>query len=189
MNYHPFCVAFSTTTLLAIIWSAGLSAQTTIKPYNPAISGDKTGNLIVPHSIRDTPVLANNLRRISSRNGLVTFRLCALYIGGGQLFMKIRLENESSIDYTIAYLRCCIKDRKKARRTASQEITLTPIYTQGLNTEIKSHDQNDGLLVFPKFTIPDEKYIWIELQEKQGSRVLGCKLSGKKILRAQALPH
>jgi hypothetical protein len=39
----------------------------------------------------------------------------------------------------------------------------------------------------PKFTIPDKKYLAIELMEKNGGRHLKVKVHNKKIVRAKLL--
>jgi conjugative transposon TraN protein len=61
-----------------------------------------------------------------------------IYIHKDMLYFQLVLNNNSSISYDINMLRFAICDKKKSKRTASQEIELVPAYTYGNADEVKN---------------------------------------------------
>ncbi len=53
---------------------------------------------------------------------------------------------------------------------------------------VKAGDTNVIVVALPKFTIPDAKYLAIQIMEKNGGRNLKLKIGNKKILKAIKLP-
>jgi len=111
-----------------------------------------------------------------------------LFIHESVMYFRIKLENNSNVSYDISQLRFFIRDQKKAKRTASQEIEIHPLYIYN-NTEI-AVGKSEVCFVFalPKFTIPDKKYLAIQLMEDQGGRHLEIKVKNKKLMQLAVLP-
>jgi conjugative transposon TraN protein len=116
------------------------------------------------------------------------FRVTGVYVKHNVLFLQLRLMNLSSIDYDIGLLNLFIRDRKKRKRTAVQEMEVVPLFTAGNIQSIKGHENTTIVLALPRFTIPDAKYLAIEVMEKSGGRHLQLKVGNGTLIKAQALP-
>ena len=110
------------------------------------------------------------------------------YIKDDIIYYQLRIKNNSPINYGIEVLRFYIRDKKKGKRTAVQENELKPLYVSGNIAQVKSFNQNVIVVALDKFTIPDKKFMGIQVMERNGGRHLMMKLHNKDILRAIPLP-
>ncbi len=123
-------------------------------------------------------------RGVKDKQYGITFRLNGLFIHHNMMYYRIKIENYSSINYDIEQLRFFIRDQKKVKRTASQEIEIKPVYIQNNTSTITSQTSHTFVFAIPKFTIPDKKYLTIQLMEKNGGRHLALKIHNRKIVKA-----
>lgn len=114
-------------------------------------------------------------------------KMSGLYIKGDVLFCRINVQNRSNINYGIDQLRFYIRDQKKSKRTATQELEVTPLYVKGDTSVIAGQTEKVFVYALPKFTIPDKKYLAIEVMEKSGGRHLKIQVYNKTIVRAKLL--
>jgi conjugative transposon TraN protein len=124
---------------------------------------------------------------INDNNYGIRFQLNGLFIRDNMLYFRISLENQSNINYAIEQFRFFIKDQKKSKRTAAQEIELLPLYILNGISEIKSNSDHSLVLAIPKFTIPDRKVLTIQLMEKSGGRNLELRVKNKVVIAAKPL--
>ncbi len=110
------------------------------------------------------------------------------YIKDDIIYYQLRIKNNSPINYGIEVLRFYIRDKKKGKRTAVQENELKPLHVAGNMAQVKSFTQNVIVVALDKFTIPDKKFMGIQIMEKNGGRHLMMKLNNKDILKAIPLP-
>ncbi|WP_207515931.1 conjugative transposon protein TraN [Longitalea luteola] len=115
-------------------------------------------------------------------------RVDGIYIKDNVIFYQLLLDNHSTINYDVDFIRFYIHDKKKSKRTAAQEIELKPLYIAGNVKSVEGMSRNTVSVAFEKFTLPDAKYLAIEIMEKNGGRHLSLKVSNRKIVRAQVLP-
>ncbi len=113
--------------------------------------------------------------------------LYGIYIFKDVLYFHFKLENSSLINYDIDQFRFYIRDKRKVKRTASQEIEIVPQYIDGNVSTVEGHSVNSIVVALDKFTIPDKKYFSIELQEKNGGRHISLKLGNKHLVKARGL--
>lgn len=118
----------------------------------------------------------------------IDFRLNGIFIRDEVMYYRIKITNHSKINYEIDQLRFFIRDTKKIKRTASQEIEIAPIYI--LNNVFKIDAEAENIFVFalPKFTIPEKKYLAIQLMEKNGGRHLEEHVKNTKLVQVTVLP-
>ena len=128
------------------------------------------------------------LRGIRDNRWNIDAAVIGTYIKDDIIYYQLRIKNNSPIDYDIEILRFYIRDKKKDKRTAVQENELKPLYVSGNITQIKSYNQNVIVVALNKFTIPDKKFMGIQIMEKNGGRHLMMKLNNKDILKAIPLP-
>jgi conjugative transposon TraN protein len=110
------------------------------------------------------------------------------YIHDDVMYFQLRIKNNSTINYGIEVLRFYLRDKKKGKRTAVQENELKPLHVSGNISQVKSFSQNVIVVALEKFTIPDKKFMGIQIMEKNGGRHLMMKLSNKDILKSIPLP-
>ncbi len=110
------------------------------------------------------------------------------YIKDDIIYYQLRIKNNSPINYDIEVLRFYIRDKKNGKRTAVQENELKPLYISGNIAQVKSSNQNIIVVALDKFTIPDKKFMGVQIMEKNGGRHLMMKLNNKDILKAILLP-
>jgi len=137
------------------------------------------------NGILDNPA---TMHGIKDRSRGITVHVSGIYIKENVIYYQVQLINDSPIDYDIELLRFYIRDRKKGKRTASQENEVKPIYTAGNTTCVKAIDENMIVVALDKFTIPDAKYLAIEINERSGGRHLLLKVGNRKIIQAVPLP-
>jgi conjugative transposon TraN protein len=125
---------------------------------------------------------------VKDASGDMIARLIGIYIREDVIYYQLDLQNESQIDYDINFLRFYVRDKKRAKRTAVQEDEITPLYTAGNALGVKAGTHNRVVVALNKFTIPDAKYLAIEIGEKNGGRNLLLKVNNRKILKATSLP-
>ncbi|MDB5280682.1 MAG: conjugative transposon protein TraN [Ferruginibacter sp.] len=111
-----------------------------------------------------------------------------IYIKNEIMYYQLNITNSSPVDYDIDVLRFFIRDKKKGKRTAIQETDLKPLHISGNVNQIKANTTSSIVFALDKFTIPDAKYLTVQIMEKNGGRHLSMKVSNKKIMQAIILP-
>lgn len=164
----------------------------TFETMNPTVkdaffsSGDPNEGEIQAYS----NVVANERKKvhgIKDKKYGMRFRLDGLFIRDNVMYYRVKMKNQSNINYDIDQLRFFIRDRKKAKRTATQEIEIKPIYVQNDTPTIKGQSDHSFVFALPKFTIPDQKYLAVQLMEKNGGRHLEMDINNKVLVRSTVL--
>ncbi len=115
----------------------------------------------------------------------VRFALQGIYIKNDVIFFKVEVANNSHINYDVDMLRFFIKDERKSKRTATQEIEIQPIHVAGDTSTIKGDSKNVIVFALPKFTIPEKKYLSVQLMERNGGRNLQLSVRNRTIIKAK----
>jgi conjugative transposon TraN protein len=126
-------------------------------------------------------------RSIKDKRFGIDMKLNGLFIHENIMYLRISIANKTNINYDIDQLRFYIRDQKKTKRTATQELELKPLYVKDNTSVIVGQTEKVFVYAFPKFTIPDKKYLAIELMEKNGGRHLKIKARNKTIVQAKLL--
>lgn len=95
-----------------------------------------------------------------------------IFIQQNVLYLRVVFENKSKINYDIDQFRFFIRDKRKSKRTASQEIELQPLYATSSSSVIPYKSEIIKVYALEKFTIPENKYLTIQMIEKNGGRHL-----------------
>lgn len=123
--------------------------------------------------------------RNAQRKHKMSMALHGFFIYQDMLLAWISLENKSHIPYDADYLRLYLSDKKKVKRTASQELEVTPVKIMGECNHIPAQSKQDVIFVLTKFTIPDDRRLVAELFEKNGGRNLKIQIKYKTIVKSQ----
>ncbi|MBC5862876.1 conjugative transposon protein TraN [Flavobacterium turcicum] len=117
----------------------------------------------------------------------IAFELNGIFVKDNVMYYRITVTNNSKINYDIDQLRLFIHDTKKIKRTASQEIEIIPIYILNDVPQIKFESENAFVYALPKFTIPEQKHLVLQLIEKNGGRNLELHIKNKKLMKVKVL--
>lgn len=138
--------------------------------------------------------LAETARKVATKNRsmpalrqrrfLTGVALTGIYIEKDLLYFQLRLENQTNITYDIEQFRLFILDNRQSKRSASQELEQSPLLVYGDAARIPAQSTQVLVVVLPKFTIPDQKHLKIELMEQNGGRHLQIKVKNRYLMNA-----
>jgi len=129
-----------------------------------------------------------SMRVMQVKKENILFRVIGIYVKDDVLYYQMEIHNHSPIDYDIDLLKFFIRDKKKGKRTSVQENEQTPLYVAGNQSKVKAYNFSVLVVAVDKFTIPDAKFLGIQLMEKNGGRHFTLKVYNKQILKAKVLP-
>lgn len=126
---------------------------------------------------------------LSTSRFSVQLRVNGIFIHQDVMYFRVLLGNNSRINYDVDQLRFFIRDQKKSKRTASQELEIMPLFATSDISKIS--DQSEVTLVFaiPKFTIPEKKLFSLELIEKNGGRHLKLNIKNSDLTNLEILSN
>lgn len=124
------------------------------------------------------------IRGVKDKSFGIGIQLNGLFIHNDLMLLRFNITNQTDINYDIDQFRLFIRDQKKAKRTATQEIEMAPLFVYNNINKITGQSENTIVFVVQKFTIPDKKYLAVQLMEKNGGRHLELHVKNKKIVRA-----
>lgn len=127
------------------------------------------------------------IKKVRDSDNDMELKMEGIYVKEDQLYFQLSLENNSLINYDVDQFRIYIRDAKRAKRTATQEVELIPLYTAGNLQRIEGKANQVVVVALKKFTIPDKKYLKIEIQEQNGGRHLDLKIKNKTLLSARGI--
>ena len=110
-----------------------------------------------------------------------------IFIHQDVLYIRLVLGNTSQINYDIDQLRFFIRDQRKSKRTASQEIEILPLFSTSNSMLIPDKSEVNLVYALSKFTIPEKKYLTIQLIEKNGGRQLEIDIKNNDLIDLDVL--
>ena len=181
---HQFTVTYSDTPSTQAITIAGNTGKQSLILVKDAVN---------QRDIQFDSKLAlkqNVSARIDKHNKYqMNLSLQEIFIHDNTLYYRIQIRNKSSISYDIKSLKFLIRDRKKVKRTSSQEMEINPLFIGNESGRIQAYASTAMIYAVKKFTIPDGKTLFINLFEENGGRHLTLKVDNKDILKAKMLPE
>jgi conjugative transposon TraM protein len=131
-------------------------------------------------SIASLPVFLH--KKVS--NGKVKLILEGIYLRNDIMWFSFRLKNRSRIDFSPAYTRCFIEDKKKMKRTAYQETPLYPLYQPPVAT-LEGDTELSLELGFRPFSIANDKKMVVQMADRDGGRQLDLAINPNVLLKAK----
>lgn len=128
------------------------------------------------------------VKHIKDKKWQSVAEVTGIYIKNSVLFYQLTVQNNSSVDYTIDFIRFVIRDKKKGKRTAVQEIELEAQYTIGNTANIKANSKSVMVFALEKYTISDAKKMLLLVNEKNGGRHFLLRIKNKELMKAITLP-
>lgn len=114
----------------------------------------------------------------------VQMTLIGFYIQDDLYYLLLSLENRSTVSYDLDGLRFFVREKKQAKRTAIQEIELSPVCLVGEKETVQAQESQRIIAVLPKFTIPEKKEFLLEVQELGGGRHLRLRMGNRHLIKA-----
>jgi conjugative transposon TraN protein len=87
------------------------------------------------------------------------------------------------------YITFKIADKKVAKRTAIQEQVIQPLRSYNQVTGVDGGKEERTVFALPKFTIPNDKQLVIEMIEKDGGRNQTLVVENADLVRAEVIEN
>jgi conjugative transposon TraN protein len=129
------------------------------------------------------------IKHIGSKNFGVQYLLKGIYSHNELLFFHFSLKNTSTVSFNVDYLTFKIVDKKVAKRTAMQEQVIIPLRSYNQITGVAGGKEERTVFTLPKFTIPNDKQLIIELFEKDGGRNQTLTVENADLVRAEVIDN
>ena len=123
-------------------------------------------------------------REIKDKSNKMLLCLNGIFVHEDLMFFRFKIANYSAINYDIDQLRLYIRDQKRARRTATQEIEIIPLAAYNHISKIPGNTHSTIVFAVEKFTIPDKKYLAVQLIERNGGRHVKLRIKNRNIIDA-----
>ena len=127
------------------------------------------------------------VKHIGSKRFGIQYLLKGIYSHNGLLYFHLQLKNSSNVPFDVDYITFKIVDKKVAKRTAIQEQVIWPLRAHNNVTLIGGKKSERTIFTLPKFTIPDDKHLVIELHEKEGGRHQSFTVENVDLVRAKVI--
>lgn len=129
-----------------------------------------------------------SIKNVSSRKYRMELWTNNIFIVGNYLVFDMGAKNRTRLEYTVDQLRFTLKDKYSVNAAVSQDIELQPVYQLYPSEGAVIDRRWRNLLVFKKFTYPNNKVFHIEINETQISgRKVEMNIDYNQVLKAQFL--
>ena len=129
------------------------------------------------------------IKHIGSRNFRIQYLLKSIYAHNDLFFFHLQLKNTSTVAYDIDYITFKIVDKKVAKRTAMQEQIIVPLRCYNQVITVGGNKEERTVFTLPKFTIPDDKQLMIEMTERDGGRNQSLTIENSDLIRAEVIDN
>lgn len=127
------------------------------------------------------------IKHIGSKRFGIQHTLKGLYSHNGLLYFHLQLKNSSNVPFDVDYITFKIVDKKIAKRTAIQEQVVWPLRAYNNLMLIGGRTAERMVFSLPKFTIPDDKMLVVELNEQNGGRHQRFTVDNVDLVRARVI--
>jgi conjugative transposon TraN protein len=127
------------------------------------------------------------IRHIGSKRFGIQYLLKGIYTYNDHLYFHIQTKNSSQVPFDMDYFRIKIVDKQVAKRTAIQETVIYPVRAYRHDIRIPGRSANRTVFALPKFTIPNDKQLIVELFEKNGGRHQSFVIENDDLIRARTI--
>ena len=127
------------------------------------------------------------VRHIGCKRFGVQFLLRGLYTHNDLLYFHTQLRNETNVPFDVDFVTFKIVDKKIVKRTAMQEQVIYPLRAFNYVTRVDGKVSERTVFALPKFTIPEDKKLVMEMYEKQGGRHQVFEVDNEDLVRAEPI--
>ena len=127
------------------------------------------------------------VKHIGCKRFGIQYLLKGIYTHNGLLYFHTEIKNRSNVPFDVDYITWKIVDKKVAKRTAVQERIILPLRAQNYVTLVSGKKSERTVFAMEKFTIPDDKCLVVELNEKNGGRHQSFVIENEDLVRASTI--
>ena len=127
------------------------------------------------------------IKHIGCKRFGIQYLLKGIYSHNGLLYFHLQFKNSTNVPFDIDHLTFKIVDKKVAKRTAIQEQVIWPLRAHNNVQVIPGKSSERMVFTLPKFTIPDDKHLVVELYEKSGGRHQSFTVENSDLVRARVI--
>lgn len=127
------------------------------------------------------------IKHIGSKRFGIQHTLKGIYTHNGLLYFHLQLKNSSNVPFNVDFITFKIVDKQVAKRTAIQEQVLWPLRAYNNLMLIGGRRTERMVFTLPKFTIPDDKMLVVELNEQNGGRHQRFMVDNADLVRARVI--
>lgn len=128
-----------------------------------------------------------HVKHIGSKAFGIQYLLCGIYTHNGLLYFHTQVRNLSNVPFEVDFVTFKIVDKKVMKRTAIQEQIIFPLRAYNYATVVAGNKDERTVFTFDKFTIPADKVLVVELNEKSGGRHQSFTVESEDIVRAKVI--
>ena len=128
-----------------------------------------------------------HVKHIGSKAFGIQYLLRGIYTHNGLLYFHTQVRNQSNVPFEVDFVTFKIVDKKVMKRTAIQEQIIFPLRAYNYATLVAGNKDERTVLTFDKFTIPADKVLVVELNEKSGGRHQSFTVESEDIVRAKVI--
>ena len=127
------------------------------------------------------------VKHIGCKRFGIQYILKGIYTHNGLLYFHTELKNASNVPFSIDFITFKVVDKKVAKRTAIQEQVIVPLRAFNYVTTVHGKSNELTLFTLPKFTLPDDKQLIVEMNEQNGGRHQQFILTNAELIRAKVI--
>ena len=128
-----------------------------------------------------------HIKHIGSKAFGIQYLLRGIYTHNGLLYFHTQVRNQSNVPFEVDFVTFKIVDKKVMKRTAIQEQIIFPLRAYNYATVVAGNKDERTVFTFDKFTIPADKVLVVELNEKSGGRHQSFTVESEDIVRAKVI--
>lgn len=126
-----------------------------------------------------------HVKHIGSKAFGIQYLLRGIYTHNGLLYFHTQVRNQSNVPFEVDFVTFKIVDKKVM--TAIQEQIIFPLRAYNYATLVAGNKDERTVFTFDKFTIPADKVLVVELNEKSGGRHQSFTVESEDIVRAKVI--
>jgi len=117
----------------------------------------------------------------------IQYILKGIYTHNGLLYFHTELKNSSHVPFNVDFITFKVVDKKVAKRTAIQEQVIVPLRAYNYVTAVNGKSRERTIFTLPKFTLPDDKQLIVEMNEQNGGRHQQFTVTNAELIRARVI--
>jgi len=127
------------------------------------------------------------VKHIGCKRFGIQYLLKGIYTHNGLLYFHTQIRNSSNVPFDVDFITFKIVDKKVVKRTAIQEQVIFPLRAYNYAVRIAGKKDECTVFAMDKFTIPDDKQLVVELNEKNGGRHQSFIIENEDLVRAKVI--
>jgi len=127
------------------------------------------------------------VKHIGCKRFGIQYLLKGIYTHNGLLYFHTQIRNSSNVPFDVDFITFKIVDKKVAKRTAIQEQVIFPLRAYNYTVRVAGNKDECTVFAMDKFTIPDDKQLVVELNEKNGGRHQSFTIENEDLVKAKVI--